>query len=108
MSGKRNSAGLRGVSAGETAIATVGADGHSLRYRGYDVAELAASSTFEEVAYLLLRGELPKAAELEAYRGRLTSLRELPAVLRDVLERVPAGAHPMDVLRTGCSLLGAL
>jgi 2-methylcitrate synthase len=108
MSSEPSSAGLRGVSAGETAIATVGAEGHSLRYRGYDVVELAAASTFEEVAYLLLRGELPTAAELDAYRRRLAGLRELPAVLRDVLERIPAAAHPMDVLRTGCSLLGTL
>jgi 2-methylcitrate synthase len=108
MSREGSSAGLRGVSAGETAIATVGAEGHSLRYRGYDVVELAASSTFEEVAYLLLRGELPTAADLDAYRRRLAGLRELPAVLREVLERIPAAAHPMDVLRTGCSLLGTL
>ena len=99
---------LRGVSAGETAIATVGAEGHSLRYRGYDVVELAAASTFEEVAYLLLRGELPKAAELDAYRQRLAGLRELPAVLRDVLERHSGRRASDGRLRTGCSMLGTL
>src|SRR5215471_4573785 len=94
--------GLRGVSAGQTAIATVG-DGHGLRYRGYDVVELAAHATFEEVAYLLLRGELPSARELDEFRAALRSRRDLPPALREVLERIPASAHPMDVLRTGCS-----
>jgi 2-methylcitrate synthase len=99
--------GLRGVSAGQTAIATVG-DGHGLRYRGYDVVELAERATFEEVAYLLLRGELPTARQLGEFRVALRSRRELPRTLCDVLERIPATAHPMDVLRTGCSLLGTL
>jgi 2-methylcitrate synthase len=108
MTAERGTAGLRGVSAGETAISTVGKEGLGLRYRGYDIGALAELSTFEEVAYLLLRGELPTAAELDAYRERLESLRELPSVLREVLERIPASAHPMDVLRTGCSMLGTL
>jgi 2-methylcitrate synthase len=99
--------GLRGVSAGQTAIATVG-DGHGLRYRGYDVVELAAHATFEEVAYLLLRGELPTARQLEAFRTALRARRELPQTLCEVLERIPATAHPMDVMRTGCSMLGTL
>ena len=99
--------GLRGVSAGQTAIATVG-DGHGLRYRGYDVVDLAAHATFEEVAYLLLRGELPGARELDEFRAALRSRRELPPALREVLERIPASTHPMDVLRTGCSMLGTL
>jgi 2-methylcitrate synthase len=107
MSTDGKGAGLRGVSAGETSIASVG-DGHGLRYRGYDVVELAARSTFEEVAWLLLRGELPTARELESFRERLRARRELPRALREVLERIPATAHPMDVLRTGCSVLGAL
>jgi 2-methylcitrate synthase len=107
MSTDQKTVGLRGVSAGETAIATVG-DGHGLRYRGYDVAELAAQASFEEVAFLLLRGELPRARELDAFRASLRGRRELPAALRDVLEKIPASAHPMDVLRTGCSMLGAL
>jgi 2-methylcitrate synthase len=99
--------GLRGVSAGQTAIATVG-DGHGLRYRGYDVVELAAHATFEEVAHLLLRGELPTARELDALRATLRTRRELPRTLCEVLERIPATAHPMDVMRTGCSMLGAI
>lgn len=99
--------GLRGISAGETAIATVG-DGHGLRYRGYDVVELAAHSTFEEVAWLLLRGALPNARELEGFHKTLRARRELPRALCEVLERIPRSAHPMDVLRTGCSMLGTL
>jgi 2-methylcitrate synthase len=100
MSTEKAAGGLRGVSAGQTAIATVG-DGHGLRYRGYDVVELAANATFEEVAYLLLRGELPNARELERLRAALRSRRELPRALCEVLERIPASAHPMDVMRTG-------
>ncbi len=104
---RKPSAGLRGVSAGETAIATVG-DGHGLRYRGYDVVDLAAHATFEEVAYLLLRGALPSVRELDAFRSALRARRELPRALCEVLERTPKSAHPMDVLRTGCSMLGTL
>jgi 2-methylcitrate synthase len=107
MSTDGKAAGLRGVSAGETSIATVG-DGHGLRYRGYDIVELAERSTFEEVAWLLLRGALPTGVELEAFHERLRARRELPPALREVLECIPASAHPMDVLRTGCSMLGAL
>lgn len=108
MNAERSTAGLRGVSAGSTAIATVGSEGTGLRYRGYDVAELAERSSFEEVAWLLLCGELPTAAELDRFRGELQSLRALPAPLCEVLERIPPAAHPMDVLRTGCSMLGTL
>ncbi|MGD8339725.1 MAG: 2-methylcitrate synthase [Gammaproteobacteria bacterium] len=108
MSEDSAGAGLRGISAGTTAIATVGAEGAGLRYRGYDVAELAEYSSFDEVAYLLLYGELPGAAELSDYRGVLRKLRGLPAELCQVLERIPRDAHPMDVLRTGCSMLGTL
>src|SRR5215471_1302157 len=107
MSTDRAAGGLRGVSAGQTAIATVG-DGHGLRYRGYDVVDLAAHATFEEVAHLLLRGELPSARELDAFRATLRARRQLPTELCDVLEGIPASAHPMDVLRTGCSMLGTL
>ncbi|MEJ8567490.1 bifunctional 2-methylcitrate synthase/citrate synthase [Elongatibacter sediminis] len=103
---KNTGAGLRGQSAGQTAICTVGAEGNSLRYRGYDVVELAEQSTFYEVAHLILHGELPTAAELEAFRARVDGHRDLPPALREVLERIPASAHPMDVLRTGCSFLG--
>src|SRR5690606_7658390 len=105
---QRGGAGLRGVSAGTTAIATVGAEGQELRYRGYDVAELASLSSFEEVTYLLFHGELPDAAALDGYRAKLRGLRALPDALCEVLERIPRTAHPMDVLRTGCSMLGTL
>ena len=104
---EQKAAGLRGVSAGETSISSVG-EGHGLRYRGYDIVDLAAQSSFEEVAWLLLRGELPNARELEEFRAKLQSQRELPAELREVLERIPQSAHPMDVLRTGSSMLGTL
>lgn len=100
--------GLRGVSAGTTAICTVGAGGDSLRYRGYDVGELAEHCIFEEVAFLLLYGRLPNKTELAAYQKRLHGMRGLSSTLREVLERIPAAAHPMDVLRTGCSMLGVL
>jgi len=106
MSDKNNGAGLRGQSAGETAICTVGAAGNSLRYRGYAVDDLARNASFNEVAYLILKGELPNQAELDAYAARLKGMRGLPDALKEVLERIPAGAHPMDVLRTGCSFLG--
>ena len=104
----KSTAGLRGVVAGSTAICTVGAGGDSLRYRGYDIEDLAANAIFEEVAYLLLYGKLPNKAELDAYLKRLRAMRGLPGALKDVLERIPASTHPMDVLRTGCSMLGTL
>ena len=108
MSTKKNTAGLRGVSAGETSISTVGKEGLGLSYRGYDITELAERSTFEEVTWLLLEGRLPNAPELAAFKRELYALRELPPALRQALELIPAGAHPMDVLRTGCSMLGTL
>ena len=98
--------GLRGQAAGQTAICTVGAEGNSLRYRGYDVVELAEQSTFHEVAHLILKGHLPDREELTAWKARLKGLRGLPQALKEVLERIPANAHPMDVMRTGCSFLG--
>lgn len=101
-------AGLRGQVAGQTALSTVGQAGAGLTYRGYDVRELAEHARFEEVAYLLLYGELPTQAELDAYLNKLASLRELPPALKEVLERIPAAAHPMDVMRTGASFLGNL
>ena len=79
-----------------------------LTYRGYDIKELADSAQFEEVAYLLLKGELPSEQQLDAYKRELRRLRTLPTALLEVLERIPADAHPMDVLRTGCSMLGDL
>jgi 2-methylcitrate synthase len=105
--GKKNTgAGLRGQSAGETGISTVGAAGNNLRYRGYNVQDLAADSTFYETAYMILKGELPTRQQLDAWKAKLAAQRGLPAALREVLERIPADAHPMDVLRTGCSFLG--
>ena len=102
------SAGLSGVVAGRSAIATVGKAGHSLRYRGYAIEDLAADTCFEEVAYLLIHGQLPAEGELAAYRERLAARRGLPEAVRDILQRLPNDAHPMDVLRTGCSALGAV
>ncbi|MFZ3143578.1 bifunctional 2-methylcitrate synthase/citrate synthase [Psychrobacter glacincola] len=101
-------AGLRGQVAGKTALSTVGKSGSGLTYRGYDVSELADKCIFEEVAYLLLYGNLPTQTELDGYQTKLKGLRGLPQSLKDVLERIPAAAHPMDVLRTGCSMLGNL
>ncbi|SIS58976.1 bifunctional 2-methylcitrate synthase/citrate synthase [Neptunomonas antarctica] len=105
---KLSGAGLRGQSAGETALCTVGQTGAGLTYRGYDIKELAAKAQFEEVAYLLLYGALPTQTELDAYKVRLKSMRALPEALKTVLEQIPANAHPMDVMRTGCSMLGNL
>lgn len=100
--------GLRGQSAGSTALCTVGKTGTGLTYRGYDISDLAAHAEFEEVAYLLLKGSLPTKAELAAYKTKLISYRGLPMALKAVLEQIPADAHPMDVMRTGCSMLGNL
>ncbi len=105
---KLGGAGLRGQVAGETSLCTVGKTGTGLTYRGYDISVLAEKAKFEEVAYLLLRGQLPTQAELDAYVSKIKSLRDLPQELKDVLERIPASAHPMDVMRTGCSVLGNL
>ncbi|EHU5175055.1 2-methylcitrate synthase [Vibrio parahaemolyticus] len=101
-------AGLRGQSAGSTALCTVGKTGTGLTYRGYDITDLANNAQFEEVAYLLLRGHLPNQQELDAYKTHLLSLRGLPTELKQALELIPASAHPMDVMRTGCSVLGNL
>ncbi|MBL1378469.1 bifunctional 2-methylcitrate synthase/citrate synthase [Zobellella iuensis] len=103
-----NTEGLRGQSAGQTALCTVGKTGSGLTYRGFDIEDLAAKAQFEEVAFLLLKGYLPNTGELSAFKARLRANRGLPAALRTVLEQIPASAHPMDVLRTGCSLLGNL
>ena len=105
---KLSGAGLRGQVAGETALCTVGKTGTGLTYRGYDISELAENAKFEEVAHLLLKGHLPKQQELDDYTNKIKSLRDLPQALKDVLERIPASAHPMDVMRTGCSMLGNL
>lgn len=106
MTGKTG--GLAGVVAGQTAISTVGKAGKGLTYRGYSIEDLSEQASFEEVAYLLLRGRLPTAVELNDYRHHLLELRTLPAALKDLLRMIPKTTHPMDVLRTGCSFLGNL
>jgi 2-methylcitrate synthase len=108
MSVDKKTGGLAGIVAGETSISTVGKEGVGLTYRGYAIEDLAAHATFEEVAFLLLYGHLPKREELDGYRKKLVTLRGLPAGLKVVLEQLPATTHPMDVLRTGCSALGCL
>ena len=100
--------GLAGVVAGRTDICTVGKEGAGLTYRGYDIYDLADDAGFEEVAYLLHHDHLPNARELADYRDKLKSLRALPGALKQTLEAIPAGTHPMDVMRTGCSVLGNL
>jgi 2-methylcitrate synthase len=108
MAETKQAPGLRGITAGATALSSVGASGDTLRYRGYDIEALAEHAIYEEVAHLLIYGRLPTRAELDAYLKRLRGFRELPAPLRVVLERIPASTHPMDVLRTGVSMLGTL
>jgi 2-methylcitrate synthase len=102
----KKSVALSGVTAGNTALCTVGLTGNDLHYRGYDILEIAQACEFEEIAHLLIHGKLPNRAELGSYRTKLKSLRGLPATVRAVLETLPAAAHPMDVLRTGVSTLG--
>lgn len=101
-------AGLRGQVAGKTALSTVGQSGSGLTYRGYDIKDLAQECIFEEVAFLLLKGHLPTAEELRQYQLKLKTLRGLPKEVKVVLEEIPADDHPMDVIRTGCSILGNL
>jgi len=104
----KKSVALSGVAAGSTALCTVGRSGNDLHYRGYDILDIAEQCEFEELAHLLVHEKLPSRAELAAYKVKLKSLRALPAPVRTVLEQIPASAHPMDVLRTGCSALGAV
>jgi 2-methylcitrate synthase len=104
----KKSVALSGVPAGNTALCTVGRTGNDLHYRGYDILEIANTCEFEEIAYLLVHGKLPNRAELTAYKAKLKSLRGLPAVVRTALETLPASSHPMDVLRTGASVLGCV
>ena len=99
---------LAGVNAGISSICTVGHTGNDLHYRGYDIIDLADKCRFEEVAYLLIYGTLPNQVELDQYQEKLRSLRSLPEDLKAVLEKIPKSAHPMDVMRTGCSMLGTL
>jgi len=106
MSGKKTG-GLAGIIAGESAICTVG-QGSGLNYRGYSIEDLAAHATFEEVVYLLQYGELPNLTTLETYKKKLIAARSLPEKLKTILENIPKDAHPMDVMRTGCSALGTL
>lgn len=100
--------GLEGVVAGRTRLSTVGKEGIGLTYGGYSIEDLAEKAGFEETAWLLFHGELPNRAQLDAFRRRLVSMRAVPPPIRIVLEQLPASAHPMDVLRTGCSALGCL
>ncbi|MBB2930283.1 bifunctional 2-methylcitrate synthase/citrate synthase [Paraburkholderia silvatlantica] len=104
----KKSVALSGVAAGNTALCTVGRTGNDLHYRGYDILDLATACEFEEVAYLLVHGKLPNTAELAGYKARLKALRGLPANVKTALEAVPASAHPMDVMRTGVSILGTV
>jgi 2-methylcitrate synthase len=104
----KKSVALSGVTAGNTALCTVGRTGNDLHYRGYDILEFAETAEFEEIAYLLVHEKLPTKAELANYKRRLKALRGLPANVKAVLEWIPASAHPMDVLRTGCSALGTV
>jgi 2-methylcitrate synthase len=104
----KKSVALSGVPAGNTALCTVGRTGNDLHYRGYDILDIAEAAEFEEIAYLLVHGKLPNVAELAAYKRKLQSLRGIPADVQDILESIPASAHPMDVMRTACSALGAI
>ena len=104
----KKSVALSGVAAGNTALCTVGRSGNDLHYRGYDIKDLATKATFEEIAYLLVHGHLPTWAELNAYRTKLRRLRGLPQPVKAALELLPAATHPMDVMRTGCSVLGTV
>jgi len=104
----KKSVALSGVAAGSTALCTVGRSGNDLHYRGYDILDIADQCEFEEIAHLLVHERLPTRTELAAYKSRLKSLRGLPNPVKAALEQIPASAHPMDVLRTGCSVLGTV
>ncbi|PAT42586.1 bifunctional 2-methylcitrate synthase/citrate synthase [Vandammella animalimorsus] len=104
----KKSVALSGVTAGNTALCTVGRTGNDLHYRGYDILDMAEVCEFEEIAHLLVHGKLPTAAELKAYKARLRAMRGLPANVKEALEKLPASAHPMDVMRTGVSALGCV
>ena len=104
----KKSVALSGVPAGNTALCSVGKSGNDLHYRGYDIADLAAHCEFEEVAYLLIHGALPKQSQLSAYKTKLKGLRGIPDAVKAILEQIPATAHPMDVMRTGVSALGCV
>jgi 2-methylcitrate synthase len=108
MAEGKKSVMLSGIQAGHTAICTVGREGKGLHYRGYSIQDLAEHAQFGEVAYLLLNGALPTQAQLDAFRGRIIGLRSIPEPMKKLLESLPAEAHPMDVMRTGCSMLGCI
>ena len=102
----KKSVALSGTAAGNTAICTVGRTGNDLHYRGYDILDVAEQCEFEEIAYLIVHEKLPTQAELETYKAKLRSMRDIPETVKTVLEQLPASTHPMDVMRTGCSALG--
>jgi citrate synthase len=104
----KKSVALSGVTAGNTALSTVGRTGNDLHYRGYDILDIAAVCEFEEIAHLLVHEKLPTRSELSAYKARLKSLRAVPQQVREILERIPAASHPMDVMRTAVSALGSV
>src|SRR6516164_6536740 len=104
----KKSVALSGVVAGNTALCTVGRTGNDLHYRGYDILDIADTCEFEEIAYLLVHGKLPTTAELSEYKSNLRALRGVPEPVRETLERIPAAAHPMDVMRTAVSALGGV
>src|SRR3982751_3308265 len=108
MAEGKKSVVLSGVVAGKTAICTVGREGKGLHYRGYDIRDLAENASYGEVAYMLLYGELPNRAQLDAFRARIIPRRDLPEPLKKTLEMLPRESHPMDVMRTGASMLGCL
>ncbi|HMA32320.1 MAG TPA: citrate/2-methylcitrate synthase, partial [Casimicrobiaceae bacterium] len=104
----KKSVALSGVTAGNTALCTVGRTGNDLHYRGYDILDIAGTSEFEEIAHLLVHGRLPTHVELDAYKRKLRTLRGIPGPVRAVLEQIPASTHPMDVMRTAVSALGTV
>jgi 2-methylcitrate synthase len=103
----KKSVALSGTAAGNTAICTVGRTGNDLHYRGYDILDFAETAEFEEIAYLLIHGDLPTASQLTAYKAKLKAMRGLPQAVKQALEAIPASAHPMDVMRTACSVMGS-
>src|SRR6186713_3149129 len=104
----KKSVALSGTVAGNTALCTVGRSGNDLHYRGYDILDVAAQCEFEEIAHLLVHGKLPTHAELGSYKTKLKALRGVPAAVKAALEQLPPSAHPMDVMRTGVSVLGCV
>ena len=104
----KKSVALSGTAAGNTAVCTVGRTGNDLHYRGYDIVDFAEQAEFEEIAHLIVHGKLPNQDELESYKRKLQSMRDLPEALKAALEKIPKTTHPMDVMRTGCSILGCI